>query len=99
MTTATIETRVHDFLAQNRIAVAGLSRHNSRHPVGNLIYRRLKKTGHDVFPVNPHMQTFEGDRCYPDLKSIPGEVDGVVIVTRPDVTEGIVHQCKAAGVR
>jgi predicted CoA-binding protein len=24
-----------------------------------------------VFPVNPHMQTFEGDRCYPELQSIP----------------------------
>ena len=45
----------------------GVSRDNSHHPVGNLIYHRLKKTGHDVFPVNPHMQTFEGDRCYPDL--------------------------------
>jgi predicted CoA-binding protein len=58
----------------------------------------LKKTGHDVFPVNPHMQTYEGDRCYPDLRSIPGGVDGVVIVTRPDVTERIVQDCKDAGV-
>ena len=49
MTTPTIETKVHDFLAQKRIAVAGVSRDNSHHPVGNLIYQRLKKTGHDVF--------------------------------------------------
>ena len=96
MTTPTIETRVQDFLAQKRIAVAGVSRNNSDHPVGNLIYQRLKKTGHDVFPVNPHMQTFEGDRCYPDLKSIPGGVDGVVIITRPEVTERIVHDCAEA---
>ena len=57
-----------------------MSRNNSHHPVGNLIYQRLKSTGHEVFPVNPHMQTFEGDRCYPDLQSIPGGVDGVVII-------------------
>ena len=93
------ETKVHDFLAQKRIAVAGVSRNNSHHPVGNLIYHRLKKTGHDVFPVNPHMQTFEGDRCYPDLQSIPGGVDGVVIITRPEITERIVHDCSDAGVR
>jgi hypothetical protein len=43
-----LETRVEDFLAQNRIAVAGVSRDNSRHPVGNLIFRRLKTTGHQV---------------------------------------------------
>ena len=99
MTTTTLDTKVHDFLAQKRIAVAGVSRNNSHHPAGNLIYRRLKSTRHEVFPVNPHMQTFDGDRCYPDLQSIPGGVDGVVIITRPEVTARIVHDCNDAGVR
>jgi uncharacterized protein len=99
MTPTTFEAKVDDFLAQKRIAVAGVSRNNSQHPTGNLIYQRLKKDAHDVFPVNPHMQTFEGDRCYPDLQSIPGGVDGVVIVTRPEITERIVHDCSDAGVR
>ena len=95
----TPEAKVHDFLAQKRIAVAGVSHDNHRHPVGNLIFHRLKKTGHDVFPVNPHLQTFEGERCYPDLQSIPGGVDGVVIVTRPEVTDRIVRDCDHAKVR
>jgi predicted CoA-binding protein len=99
MNATTHETRVHDFLAQKRIAVAGVSRDKSHHPAGNLIYQRLKKTGHDVFAVNPHMQTFEGDRCYPDLQSIPGGVDDVVIITKPETTERIVRDCSAAGVR
>ena len=98
MNTPTLETKVHDFLAQQRIAVAGVSRDNSHHPAGNLIYRRLKETGHHVFPVNPNMQTFEGDRCYPDLQSIPGGAQGVVIITRPELTERIVRDCGAAGV-
>jgi uncharacterized protein len=89
----------HDFLAQKRLAVAGVSRDNSSHPAANLIYRRLKTTGHDVFAVNPQMQTFEGDRCYPDVRSIPRGVDGVVIVTRPETTERIVRDCTEAGVR
>ena len=99
MTTTTLDLKVHDFLAQKRIAVAGVSRNNSSHPTGNLIYHRLKRTGHEVFPVNPHMQTFDGDHCYPNLQSIPGGVDGVVIVTRPEVTSHIVHDCNDAGVR
>jgi hypothetical protein len=36
-TAPSFETRVHDFLAQKRIAVAGVSRDNAHHPVGNLI--------------------------------------------------------------
>lgn len=98
MSATTHETRVQDFLAQKRIAVVGVSRDNRRHPVGNLIYRRLKKTGHDVFAVNPHMQTFEGDACYSDVRSIPGGVEGAVVITRPDVTEQIVRECADAGV-
>ena len=99
MNTTTLENKVNEFLAQRRIAVAGVSRQNGHHPAANLIYRRLKKTGHDVFAVNPHMQAFEGDRCYPDLKSIPGGVDGVVIITRPEITERIVRDCAENGVR
>jgi hypothetical protein len=98
MTTTALDARVQEFLAQKRIAVAGVSRDNSRHPVGNLIYHRLKDTAHEVFPVNPHMATFEGQRCYPSLGAIPGGVDGVVIITRPEQTEEIVHDCAEAGV-
>jgi predicted CoA-binding protein len=93
------DTQVQDFLAQKRIAIVGVSRNDRHHPTGNLIYRRLKKTGHEVFAVNPHMQSFEGDRCYPDLPSIPGGVDGAVIITRPETTERIVRDCGDAGIR
>jgi predicted CoA-binding protein len=99
MNRSSFEAKVHDFLAQRRIAVAGVSRDNSRHAAANLVYRRLKQTGHEVFAVNPHLPSFEGDRCYPNLQSIPGGVDGVVIVTRPETTAQIVRDCEIAGVR
>jgi len=99
MNTSSLENRIHDFLAQKRIAVAGVSRNNNHHPAGNLIYRRLKNTGHDVFAVNPNMPKFDGDRCYPDLQSIPGGVDGVVIVTRPETTDRLVRDCVQAGIK
>ncbi len=98
MPAMTNQAKVDDFWAQQRIAVAGVSRNNSHHPAGNLIYRRLKKTGHQVFAVNPNMETFEGERCYPNLQAIPGSVDGVVIITRPETTEQIVRDCQSAGV-
>ncbi len=83
--------KVTDFLAQRRIAVAGVSR--ARQDAANLIYRRLKARGYEVFPVNPNATVIDGDRCFPAVASIPGGVDGVVIATRPAVTETIVHQC------
>lgn len=91
-----LEAKVTDFLNQKRIAVAGVSR--TKQDAANLIYRKLKAAGYQVFPINPNAGTFENDQCYPDLKSIPGAVDGVVIVTRPKLAEEIVRQCAEAGV-
>jgi len=93
----TIDQKVKTFLSLKRIAVAGIS--HTQESAANSIYRKLKNSGYTVFPVNPNMETFEDNTCYPDVKSIPGGVEGVVIVTRPEVSEQIVHQCAEAGVR
>jgi predicted CoA-binding protein len=93
----TLKALTEDFLAQKRIAVAGVSR--TKEDAANLIYRKLRDTGHEVFPVNPNADVFEGNTCYPDVKAIPGGVDGVVIVTKPEIVEQIVHDCAEAGVR
>lgn len=93
-----LETKVNDFLAQKRIAVAGVSR-KSDGAVGNAIYRRLRECGYQVFPVNPNAAEVEGVPCYHTVKDIPDKVDGVVVVTRPDATEQIVHDCADAGIK
>ncbi len=92
----TINELTTDFLAQKRIAVAGVSR--TENDAANSIYRKLRDNGYTVFAINPNAETVEGDPCYHDLKSIPGGVDGVVIVTTPEVTEQIVRECSEAGV-
>lgn len=92
----TLNERINDFLAQRRIAVAGLSA--TRGLPGNLIYRKLKGAGYDVVAVMPGAHTFEGDPCYPDMQSIPQGVDGLVVATKPELTTELVRQAVAAGV-
>jgi predicted CoA-binding protein len=92
----TLEDKVTDFLNQKRIAVAGVSR--TKQSPANLIYNKLKGAGYQVFAVNPNTATFQSDPCYADLKSITEGIDGVVIVTRPELTAEIVRQCADAGV-
>ncbi len=88
----TLNEAVADFLAQKRIAVVGVSR--TKQDAANLIYRKLRDAGYQVFPVNPNAEEVEGDTCYPDLKSIPGDgMDGVVVASRPEITEQIVERC------
>jgi uncharacterized protein len=92
----TLRQAAEEFLAQDRIAVAGVSR-DPRQPA-NLIYRRLREAGHEVFAVNPNAEEVEGDTCYGAVTDIPGGVDGVVVVTPRDVAPAIVDNCAAAGV-
>ncbi len=82
---------VAQFLAGSRIAVAGVSR--NRGQAANTVYRRLKQAGYDMFPINPKASEVEGDRCHPDLMSVRGSVDGLVIATHPSVAVELVQQC------
>ncbi len=92
-----IDTLVQDFLAQKKIAVVGVS--DKRETGCNAGYHRFKDAGYTVYAVNPHLASFDGNPCYPDLKSIPDKVDAVFILANPRVTEQIVQQCVDLGVK
>ena len=92
-----LEQAANEFLAQKRIAVAGVSRNPGAGEAANVVYRRLRERGYSVFAVNPNADTVEGDRCYHDLKSIDGGVDGVVVATTPAVAEQVVADCAELG--
>ena len=85
-----------EFLAQKRIAVAGVSRDEKQ--TANAIYRHLKKHGYEVVPVNPNADELEGDRCWPSVAAIPDPPDGVLIATHPDAAAAVARECVEAGV-
>jgi uncharacterized protein len=92
-----IPQSVETFLGGRRIAVAGVSRTGNQ--PANAIFRRLRDTGHEVVPVNPNTTAVEGQKCYSDLGSIPGAIDGVMVVTHPDASVEVVRQAVSRGIR
>ena len=94
---AKIDVLVKDFLAQKKIAVVGVS--DKRETGCNMSYKKFKQAGYQVYAVNPRISTFEGDPCYPDLKSIPEKPEAVFILASPKVTDVIVQQCVELGVK
>jgi predicted CoA-binding protein len=86
------------FLAHKRVAVTGVSRTPKTHGSNN-VYKRMRERGYEVFAVNPNAHEVEGDRSYPDLKSIPGGVEAVVIGTRPEIVEDTMHECAELGIK
>jgi uncharacterized protein len=93
-----IKEGASEFLAKKRVAVTGVSRQPKNHGSNN-VYKRLRERGYEVFAVNPNANEVEGDSCYPDLKSIPGGVEAVVIGTRPEIAEDTMHECAELGIK
>ncbi|MCG2786727.1 MAG: CoA-binding protein [Anaerolineae bacterium] len=92
-----IDTLVQNFLAQKSIAVVGVS--TKRDTGCNLNYDKFKAAGYTVYAVSPNMTEFQGDPCYPDLKSIPQKPDAVFIFASPKVTDQVVLQAVEVGVK
>ena len=93
-----IKQAASEFLASKRVAVTGVSREPKDHG-SNVVYKRLRERGYDVFAINPNADQVEGDRCYHDLSSVPGGVDAVVIATRPETAEQTMRECAELGVK
>jgi hypothetical protein len=93
-----IKEAAWEFLASKRVAVTGVSRQPKNHG-SNIVYRRLRGRGYEVFAVNPNAEEVEGDPCYHDLRSIPGGVDAVVIATRPEIAEETMRECADLGIK
>ena len=87
-----------EFLSKKRIAVTGVSRKPQGHG-SNVVYQRLRDRGYEVFAINPNADEVEGDRCFHDLKSVPGGIDAVVIGTRPDHAVETMRECAALGIK
>src|SRR4029453_70948 len=93
-----IKDAAGDFLAKRRIAVTGVSRSPENHG-GNVVYKRLRERGYEVFAVNPNADRVEGDRAYHDVRSIPGGADAVVMATRPETAEATIRECADLGIK
>ena len=92
-----IMNSINEFVSLKNLAIVGVSRNQKK--FGNSLYRSLKQKGYNVFPVNNSAEQVGGDKCYPDLKSIPGKVDGAVIVVPPDIAKIAVKEAAQLGIK
>lgn len=86
----------NEFLSHRRIAVAGVAR--TQPNAANVIYKRLRAAGYQVFACNPNADEVEGDRCYHSVADIEVQIDGMVIATHPDAALSVARECVLRGV-
>jgi predicted CoA-binding protein len=90
-------SQIQDFLAQQRIAVVGVSRNPK--DFSRTLLHEFKERGYDVVGVNPELAEIDGDRCYAHVQEIQPPVSGAILMTPPNVSEQVVHDCSEAGIK
>ncbi len=88
---------IQDFLSQKRICMVGVSR-KSR-DFSRLLFREFASRGYDMVAVNPDAAEIEGRPCFHSLPEVQPPADGVLFMTPPAVTAGLVDECAQAGVK
>lgn len=89
--------KIKKFLEAPKFAVAGAS--SNRRKYGNKVLRCYLQNSRQAIPINPNEGEVEGLISYPSLKELPEPVESVSIITPPAVTEKVVEDAIASGVK
>ena len=77
------------------VAIVGISPKEDRPSYE--VAKYLLEQGFTIFAVNPKCDEILGQKCYPDLKSIPVHVDVVDIFRKPDDIPAVAEQAVEIG--
>lgn len=92
-----MDQTTQDFIKLKNIAVVGVSRNPSK--FGNSVYQELKSRGYQVYAVNPSLQEYKGDPCYPNLTALKGKIDGAVINLQARKTGDVLREAAQLGLK
>jgi predicted CoA-binding protein len=91
-------SRIPEILRVSRsIAVVGLSAKRYRPSYGVAEY--MQRAGYRIVPVNPHETEVLGEKCYPDVESVPEPIDIVDIFRRSEFVPEIVEAAIRKGAK
>ena len=94
---ADVRAQIEAFLASPVFAVVGASANPEKY--GYKVLAAYLQQGRKAYPVNPTAAEVLGQRAYPDLASLPEPVAAISVITPPAVTERVMDDAIAAGVR
>ena len=93
----TIKQRIETFLDAGSFGVVGASRNPDKY--GNKVLRCYLQNRYEVIPVNPLAKEIEGLPCVATVGDLPERFSSISLITPPQVTEDIVEQAIASGVK
>lgn len=96
-TDGSVRDRITAFLACSAFAVVGASEDPRK--FGHRVFAAYLRHGRRAYPVHPTAVAVLGVPAYPRLDALPERVEAVSIITPPAVTERVMEEAIAAGVR
>lgn len=88
---------IESFLQSTTFAVAGASART--HKYGYLVFKALRESGRETYPINPNGMDIDGCTTYPTIADLPIVPEALSIITPPAVTRRVVNDAIAAGVK
>ena len=89
---------VADLFTPNRVAVVGATEREGS--IGRAIMENLLADFEgQTIPVNPNKEAVLGQQCYPDLASVPEQVDLAVVVVPAAIAVEVVEEAGEAGIQ
>lgn len=72
---------------------------NNEEKYGYKVFKDLLDAGYKVLPINPNEQEILGEKVYPTLSTVKEQIDVVIFVTPPAVTEKVLEEVKVLGIK
>ncbi len=91
------DTDLGAFFSSPAYGVAGAS--TNREKYGNKVLRCYQQNGRKVYGINPRAVEIEGAACVAAVAELPDEVQSISIITPPAITEQVVTQAIARGIK
>lgn len=90
---------IAQFFEPGSVAFIGASAQHGT--VGYTVMQNLLEGGFkgDIWLVNPHYEELEGQRCYPDIASLPGAPDLAILATPPATIPPLLETLGQRGTR
>lgn len=92
-----LDAQIDQFLAAPSFGVAGAS--DDKHKYGHKVYVCYQQNQRKVYAINPNVKTVMGATAYPNVAAIPEKIESLSIITPPPVTEKVVDDAIASGVK
>lgn len=90
---------LRNFFEPKGVAIIGASAKSNKLSYG--ILENMLQYGYsgEVYPVNPKSSEILGEKCYPDITSVPDPVDLAVIILPAPVIPSVLNACGERGIK